>query len=264
MDYVIVGLVSLAAAALTLFSGFGLGSILTPVFAIYLPVDIAVAATAVVHLANNVFKLALIGRWAQAGIVLRFGLPAIPAALLGAWVLVWLSGTVPLASYALGSHVAVITPAKLVIAALIAVFAIVELVPGGGAPALGARWLPLGGAVSGFLGGMSGHQGAIRSAFLLKAGLDHRQYVGTNTVIAVMVDLSRLTVYGFGVFAAHFEALGRGNVLSLAGVAMICAFAGSFWGARLVHGRKVTLTFLRYLVAVMLVLLAAALGAGVI
>jgi uncharacterized membrane protein YfcA len=48
--------VALAASLLTFFSGFGLGTLLLPAFALVFPLDVAVAATALVHLANNVSK----------------------------------------------------------------------------------------------------------------------------------------------------------------------------------------------------------------
>ena len=63
MEYFVVCLVALMASCLTLFSGFGLGTVLMPALAIFFPVPIAVGATAIVHLANNLFKLLLkIGR----------------------------------------------------------------------------------------------------------------------------------------------------------------------------------------------------------
>ena len=65
MDLIIIGLAAGLASALTLFSGFGLGTVLTPVFALFFPVPLAVAATAVVPFANNLFKLALLAH--QAG-----------------------------------------------------------------------------------------------------------------------------------------------------------------------------------------------------
>ena len=57
MDILVVALVAFFASSLTLFSGFGLGTILMPAFALMMPVEVAIAATAVVHLANNLFKL---------------------------------------------------------------------------------------------------------------------------------------------------------------------------------------------------------------
>ncbi len=60
------------------------------------------------------------------------------------------------------------------------------------------RWLPVGGALSGFFGGLSGHQGALRAAFLIRSGLDKQGYVGTAALCSMFVDLTRLTVYFAG------------------------------------------------------------------
>jgi len=60
VQYVVLCLAALAVSGLTLFSGFGLGTLLMPVFAIFFPIEIAIAMTAIVHLANNIFKLALV------------------------------------------------------------------------------------------------------------------------------------------------------------------------------------------------------------
>lgn len=45
MDYLIVCPVSLLAAGLALFSGFGLGTLLMPVLAVFFPPEVAIAAT---------------------------------------------------------------------------------------------------------------------------------------------------------------------------------------------------------------------------
>ena len=60
MDFLLVAAVAMLASGLTMFSGFGLGVLLLPVFAIFFPVELAVAATAVVHGANNVLKALLL------------------------------------------------------------------------------------------------------------------------------------------------------------------------------------------------------------
>ena len=83
MEYFLVAMVAFLVSPLTLYSGFGLGTLLMPVFAFFFPVPVAVAATAVVHGANNAFKTALLGRSAERSLVLRFGLPAIPSAFFG-------------------------------------------------------------------------------------------------------------------------------------------------------------------------------------
>lgn len=48
--------------------------------------------------------------------------------------------------------------------------------------------------MSGFFGGLSGNQGAFRSAFLIKAGLSKDAYIATGVVAAVIVDLTRLGI----------------------------------------------------------------------
>ncbi len=60
MEYLLVCIVAFLGSGLTFFSGFGLGTLLTPVFAIFFPVDMAIALTAIVHFLNNVFKLTLL------------------------------------------------------------------------------------------------------------------------------------------------------------------------------------------------------------
>ncbi len=87
MELLSIAVVALLASGLTLFSGFGLGTILMPVFALFFPVTLAVAATAVVHIANNLFKLVLLARAADWRVVLRFGVPAALAAVAGAALL---------------------------------------------------------------------------------------------------------------------------------------------------------------------------------
>ena len=53
MEYVVIVIVALCVSMLTLFSGFGLGTLLMPALAIFFPVPVAIAATAIVHLANK-------------------------------------------------------------------------------------------------------------------------------------------------------------------------------------------------------------------
>src|SRR3990167_7121499 len=102
MEYIIVGFAAVIASGLTLFSVFGLGTLLLPVFAIFFPIEVAIGMTAVVHFLNNIFKLSILGKYAKKVVVLRFGLPAVISAFLGAFVLIWFSNLEPLLSYHLG------------------------------------------------------------------------------------------------------------------------------------------------------------------
>lgn len=261
MLLLIVCTAAILAAALTFFSGFGLGTLLLPAFAAFYPIEVAVAATAVVHLANNLFKLALVGRDVHSRTLIRFGVPAAAAAFLGAWLLTRLAFLQPLHTYAFVGRECNITIVKLVIASVIAAFAALELTPRFEKWAVPAKWMPLGGALSGFFGGLSGHQGALRSAFLIRAGLTKEQFIATGVATAVMVDLSRLLVYGVSFFGRDWATLREQGGVGVVAAACLAAFAGSIIGARLV--RKVTLTGVRRVVGVMLLVMAAALAAGI-
>ena len=257
MDYFVICLASLAVSGLTLFSGFGLGTVLAPVMAIFFPIEAAVAMTAVVHFANNLFKLAMFGRAANIQVVIRFGLPALLASLAGAWLLVRVSDMEPLFRYLLFGRQMEVSPVKLLVGMLIAFFALLELRTKKSSKPYPPSWLPVGGIVSGFFGGLSGNQGAFRSAFLLGAGLTKETFIATGVVLACLVDASRLTIYA-GMAGSEMIS---GN-LGLIVTATLSAFLGAFIGARVL--KKITIKTVRVLVGIMLLGLAAALCLGVI
>jgi uncharacterized protein len=262
MSYVVVSVAALIVAALTLFSGFGLGTILMPVFALFFPVQVAVAATAVVHLANNIFKLALIGRWADYSIVAKFAIPGAIASAIGAALLGVMSGVTPLAQYELAGRIHEVTVLKLVIAVLIGGLTIVELLPLGDKFQFDRKYIPLGGAVSGFFGGLSGLQGALRTAFLVRAGLEKQAFLGTTVVVAVIVDISRLIVYGVSFYTKDFAVLQAQRGIGLVIAGSSAAFIGSAIGVHFVE--KVTMRTINRVVGVLLLVLAVALGAGLV
>jgi len=262
MIWVVVCLVALAASALTLFSGFGLGTLLLPAFALVFPVELAVAATAVVHLSNNIFKLILVGRHARAATVLAFGLPALVGAAAGAWVLKTLSGLPNLGSYDLAGRRFEVSMLEIVLGLLIASFAIVELRPGGESRLVNKLGLNWGGLISGFSGGVSGHQGALRSAFLIGTGMPKKQFIATGVWCAVMVDVSRLVVYGFAFLTPLISAEPGETGWQLVLAATIAAFTGAWVGVRLIG--KFTLAGVRRLVGVLLVLVGLAMAAGLL
>lgn len=253
----VVACVAFVASALTFISGFGLGTLLMPVFALFMPIERAVAATGVVHFLNGVFKFTLVGRRADWRVVARFGVPALVASLLGAWWLVHLASQPPLFSWTLGTRVLHVTTARLLIGALLLVFVLVEWVPRWKALTFPPALMPLGGILSGLAGGVSGMQGALRSAFLARAGLSRDAFIATGVAIACLIDISRLGVYARGL-QAHGAALDRRLLL----VAVAAAFAGALVGRRYLE--RLTMEAVRHVVAVLLLLVAVAMGIGLI
>jgi hypothetical protein len=260
MDMLIIAVVAALASALTLYSGFGLGTILLPAFALFFPVPVAVAATGVVHLLNNVFKAGLLWRQADWRVVLRFGLTAVPAAMLGAWLLAQLGDTPRLFTWDAFGRSFGPTGASLAVGLLLLIFALLELQSWFQKLAAPPRLQPLGGLVTGFFGGLTGQQGALRSIFLLRAGLAAKPFIATGVMIAILVDLARLSTYAAAFSALDLNPAGREALL--VGVATLSAFAGAWAATR--HLEKLTIKAIRSLVAVLMCLIGVALCAGVL
>lgn len=231
-----------------------------PVFSLFFPISLAIAATAIVHFANNIFKFGLMAKYANWKTVARFGIPAALAAFVGAFLLQLLDQIPVLCSYYLGESEFKLTVIKVVIGFLIVFFAIFELIPLAQQLTLPPRWLPLGGLISGFFGGLSGNQGALRSAFLLKAGLAKNSFIATGIVAAILVDVSRLIIYGIEILS-DTENNFR-NLLIPIIVGIICAYCGSFLGKQLLH--KITIKLVRAFVTAGMLLIGIALIAGFI
>lgn len=257
MDYFVICLAALLGSGLTFFSGFGLGTILVPVFAIFFPIEIAIALTAVVHFLNNLFKLSLVGRFADVNIVLRFGIPAVFAALLGAYFLEFLAHLKPLFQYSIFDFKMEIMPINLIIAILIVFFVLFDYIPKFANLQFDKKHLSVGGILSGFFGGISGNQGALRSAFLMKTNLKKEAFIATGVVIACLIDFFRLLIYSKDLFKVRYEI----NYYLLV-AATLSAFVGAFFGSKLI--KKVTLQSIQTLTAILLIFLALLLGFGLI
>lgn len=245
MTLLIICVVAFLASGLTFFSGFGLGTLLLPVFALFFPIEQAVALTGVVHLLNGLFKLGLVRGSIDKGVLVRFGVPALAASFVGALVLTQLADVPPLTRYELAGRMLVVTPVKVAIGGLLIVFASLEFSERFGRLSFPPRFLPLGGLLSGFFGGLAGMQGALRSAFLIRAGLTKEAFIGTGVAIAVLIDLSRIGVYS----TALLDQARDLDYMLLSG-AVLSAFAGAVVGNR--YLRKLTMRHVQRIVAVLL------------
>jgi uncharacterized membrane protein YfcA len=242
--YILIAISSLIASFLTFFSGFGLGTILLPVFAIYYPLPIAVALTACVHLLNNLFKLTLVYKSINWKLILQFGIPSFIAAFVGAFALQQMSeiNTVIFTYSILNLQLNVTWPG-LLIGLLIVLFSIIELSKKLTALTFDKKYLSLGGLLSGFFGGFTGHQGALRSAFLLHLNLDKPVFIATGVFVACMVDVVRLALY------SNFSILKNHNTnYYLLFTAVIFAWLGAFAGNKLF--KKTSMSFFKWFVGV--------------
>lgn len=257
MSVLIVSVVAAFASCLTFFSGFGLGTLLLPAFALFYPIEQAVACTAIVHFLNGLFKLALVWRHVNFTIILRFGVPALVASFVGASALVVLSVSKPIFSYVIASHKYSVVPAKLIVGILLLFFVVAELTPRFRSLVVPIRYLPYGGLLSGFFGGLAGMQGALRSMFLSKASLTKEQFVATGAGIAFMIDVARIIVYSSG-----FSLLDVSKNTDVVAMAILAALSGSLIGKK--YLKSVTLQSVQRIVAAMLLMVSIGLITGIL
>lgn len=257
MEIFIISFAAFLVAILTFFSGFGLGTILTPLFMLYFPIDLAIALTGIVHFSNNLFKLFLVAKDAHLKTLLQFGIPAVIAAFSGAQLLFLMNDAAPLFSYILGARTYTVYPVAFAIALLLIYFGLMDLLPRLKNLTFGSDKLVWGGLLSGFFGGLSGHQGALRAAFLIRVGLSKEAFIGTGVVISTLIDFSRLSVY-----LQNFDGIDLMDNKWLLLSATLSAITGAVIGQRLL--KKVTLQFLQIVVGVLLILVALGIGTGII
>jgi uncharacterized protein len=163
----------------------------------------------------------------------------------------------PLVGYQLlGRHFEVM-PVKALFAPLLVIFALFEVLPKLETVSFDRKYLPLGGALSGFFGGLSGNQGALRSAFLARCGLSKESFIATGVVIACIVDIMRIAVYG-----SHIATAGKIENMPLLFAATVSAFLGDLIANRLM--KKATMRTIQIVVSGLLFGIALALGFGII
>jgi uncharacterized protein len=250
-DYIIIALFSCLGSLLTFFSGFGLGTILLPVFALFFTLPEAVMLTAIVHLLNNIFKGAIVFQHIRQDVAFKFGIPAIFAAFMGAYLLQGISQ--PISLYQINNQS--INIISFVMGMVILFFALFEILPFFKKMSFPPSMIYLGGVITGFFGGLSGHQGALRSAFFLRLGLSKEQLIASGTAVAILIDFTRISVYVKDMATFNFEVHKYYLIIGI-----VSAFVGSFLGNK--YLKKVTIPLVQTIMAVCLLAYSLALLTG--
>jgi hypothetical protein len=179
MFLVLVFVVAVLGGATAAVSGFGIGSLLTPLFALQMPMPTAVAAVALPHAVATALRAWRLRRAIDRRVLRSFGLVSAIGGLAGAfWYARLGSGTLT-----------VVLGALLVLTAIAGLTGWTSRVRTRGP----VPWAL--GLASGLFGGMAGNQGGLRSAALLAFGLNPLPFVATATATGVLVDAARTPVY---------------------------------------------------------------------
>ncbi len=235
LDFIIILVITFVISTLTLLTGFGVGTVLTPTFTFFYDAKTAVFLVSIVHLANNLLKLGLFRQHIDKRILIKFGGISLLGAAAGSLLQDALTGEY--VRYAL------------------AVFLILaggaEFIPNASRIRIPRAFDFVGGFFSGFLGGLIGNQGAIRSAYLLNYELSKEAFIATATAIAIVIDLTRIPVYLYS--QVHQLEAAAFPLLAL----IVVAFVGTFIGRELLT--KISLERFRKTVSGCVVMLGAAL-----
>ncbi|MGE3274389.1 MAG: TSUP family transporter [Vicinamibacterales bacterium] len=231
-EILVVG-VGIAAGAVASMTGFGIGSLLTPLLATRMDTGLAVAVVAIPHAIGTALRFWMLQGHVDRRVLWTFGLTSAAGGFAGAA----LQGPTG------GRWLALVFGILLLFVAAGELTGLSRRLRFTGA----AAWIA--GGLSGLLGGLVGNQGGIRSAALLGFGLSRQSFVATATAIGLLVDAGRLPVY----IVRQPAALAASWPLAACGAAGV--IVGTIFGARAL-ARVPDLVFHR-LLAVLLALLGA-------
>jgi uncharacterized membrane protein YfcA len=222
---------ALLAAAVAAVTGFGVGSLLTPLLALEVGTKLAVAAIAIPHFVATAQRFWILRRHVDRRVVVGFGVTSAIGGLAGALLHTRVSNR------ALG----------IVFGILLLLAAVSELTGWIGRIRWGRRAAWAAGAISGLLGGLVGNQGGIRSASMLGFEVPKESFVATATAVGLFVDVARLPVY----LATQGREIAA--IWKLLLIATVAAIVGTVLGTRLLT--RLPQRSFRRVVAVLLSLL---------
>lgn len=210
-QYLVLIPVTMATSLITLFTGFGVGTIMMPVMALFFDVKVAIFLAAIVHFFNNISRLVLYRSEINWGIIKRFGVISIIGAFVGSFAQIYLNSSwlkVGLGVFLMSYSLLTLIPRKLKIT-------------------LSANVDFIGGFLSGLIGGLIGNQGAIRSLYLLNYGLEKKELIVSSALIAIIIDSTRIPIYAYSNYHYMLE-----NSMLLIAVVVSSVF-GTILGSKL-------------------------------
>lgn len=182
-----------------------------PVMAVFFDVKVAIFLAAIVHFFNNVSRLALYRSEINWTIIRRFGAVSIIGAFVGSYAQIFLDSAW----------------LKVGVGLFLTVYAILALIPNTVKVELPSSVDFIGGFLSGLIGGLIGNQGAIRSLYLLKYGLEKKELIVSSALIAVIIDSTRIPIYAYTNFTYLVD-----NILLLT-LIVLSAILGTVIGSRI-------------------------------
>jgi len=172
-------LLTLIAAGVGTATGFGTSTIMIPVLTLFMPLPVSLLFVGFIHLCGDIWKVLLFKRGFDWKLILFFGLSGIVASYLGA----------SLSFYAEG------LPLKKILGAFLILYVVFLFIKRKWVLPKNSGTAICGGLLSGLFAGFFGVGGAIRGAFLTAYNLPKEVYIFTSGLIALFIDVTRVSAY---------------------------------------------------------------------
>ena len=224
---------AVAAGGIASVAGFGIGSVLTPLLAVRVGTQLAVAAVSIPHFFATALRFWRLRAHIDRRVLVSFGIPSALGGLSGALL----------------HSVAASRLLSIVFGVILIFVGLSELTGLSRRMKFGRTTAWIAGALSGFLGGLVGNQGGIRSAALMGFDIQKTAFVGTATAVGLIVDLARMPAYFIT------QGAGIARIWVLVAIATAGAVIGTLAGENLL--REIPDRLFRRIVAALLVALGA-------
>lgn len=196
---ILVTLSAIFSAAIAAVTGFGIGSILTPLISLVVELKVAVAIVSIPHFIATVGRFWRLRKDVDRGVILSFGITSAAGGLLGAFLNTRFESP----------YLTLVFGCLLVLAGVMGVTGLAQKMR------FGKTFSWVAGFLSGAFGGLVGNQGGIRAAAMLTFGLTPAAFVATSTAVGVIIDLVRMPIYfateSAAIFA-HWKLIGLASL----------------------------------------------------
>lgn len=179
MEIIYITLITILAGGVGTLTGFGTSTIMVPILLFFLPLPQTLLLVGIIHWFGDIWKILFFRKGFQWKLILAFGAAGILASFLGANIVLSMSES--LLSRILGGF--------FIIYVLFLFYNPAFKIQRRSTTAV------TGGALSGFLAGIFGVGGAVRSMFLSAFDLPKAVYIATAGAIAFFIDITRITTY---------------------------------------------------------------------
>lgn len=210
---IVITALTFIASFIGLVTGFGTGTYMAPLVLLGIPYKKALLFVCIIHWFNDIWKTGFFIRNINMRLVFYFGVPALVASYLGALVVIAEQS----------QNLAQILGIFLIISGLFLLLKPTFVIPAT------KTACAIGGFIAGFLAGIFGMRGAIKSSFISPFNLPPESYLATLGAISIGIDSIRMLTYWHGGITLspllHWALL----------FALIASYAGALLGSRFVH-----------------------------